>query len=421
MSVTEGLSRGSRPRPTALVLEVTDGPSRETYRLEAGSICVGSQSGCDWVLKDPAISRRHASIELHAGGVRVRDLGSRNGVYYLGARITDAQVPVGSAMQLGRSTIRVRPLVDEEPVSPNTKLGDLVAASVPMRKVFAQVERVAPLDVNVVLQGESGVGKSSLVRVIHQRSGRKGPLVEFGCAGANAELIESELFGHVRGAFSGAHADRTGLFEAARGGTLVLEEVSELPRELQPKLLRVLESGEFRRVGDGEVRTTDARVVSTSQRSMETEVAAGRLRSDLYFRLMGVLILVPPLRARPEDVSVLVDHFVAQLGSRVPLAPGTLAAMQCDAWPGNVRELKNGVERVLNFGATRAPAAGEEVAESTDGLTFSAARQKVLDAFEKDFLLSLLERHDKKIAPAAAAAGISRSQFYRLLERHGIK
>jgi DNA-binding NtrC family response regulator len=152
---------------------------------------------------------------------------------------------------------------------------------------------------------------------------------------------------------------------------------------------------------------------------MEAEVAARRLRPDLFFRLMGVMILVPALRARPEDIAVLVEHFTKELGSPVPLAPGTLAAMQCDAWPGNVRELRNGVERVLRFGA--APGEGAGAAPEPGDQSYSAARQKVLDAFERDFLAGLLARHKGKISPAANAAGISRSQFYRMLERHGLK
>jgi DNA-binding NtrC family response regulator len=228
-------------------------------------------------------------------------------------------------------------------------------------------------------------------------------------------LLESELFGHARGAFTGADRDRMGAVEAAHGGTLFLDEVGELPLTHQPKLLRLLETQEFRRVGEGHVRHATFRLLSATHRELEAEVKARRFREDLYFRLAVTAVTLPPLRERPEDIPLLAGHFARQLtGMDITLGPATLAALQCDPWRGNVRELRNAVQRVVTLGSPDVRPAEQASAP----LAFNEARDKLLEQFERDYLRALLARHKRNVSAAAREARLSRSQFYRLLERH---
>jgi len=405
--------------PEPIWVEVTDGPSKGARcLLEAGTIFVGSE-GCDLTVGDRSVSRRHLSVELLAGAVRVTDLESRNGTVYLGAKISDARVPVGGSVRVGRCTLRFVPRAAQPALSARAELGGLIGASPAARRMFAAIEKLGPADSTVLVRGESGTGKDSVARVLHALSPRaKQPYVVFSCGAVNPNLIESELFGHVKGAFTGADRARVGAVEAAGAGTLLLDEVSALPLELQPKLLRVLESREFQRVGDGQVRRAEMRVLASTQVDLDAEVKAGRFRKDLYFRLAVVELVVPPLRERAEDIPLLARHFAKQVnGVEVGLAPATLAALQCDPWPGNLRELRNAVERVLALGAISEEAKPEPPKQSA---TFKAAREAVLNDFERDYLATLLDVHRGNVSHAAKAAGLARSAFYRLLNRHGL-
>ncbi len=416
--LTENLS-GPSERLEPVLVEAVDGPGKGAQRvLEVGTLTVGSDSSCDLVVADRSVSRRHATIELVPGAVKVRDLGSRNGTTYLGARIEQARVPLGGSVRIGRTTLRFSPLAPEVPPSEREELCGLIGRSLPMRRLFTLVEKLARSDATVLVRGESGTGKDAVARAIHQLSDRaSSPFVVFECAAVNPNLVESELFGHARGAFTGADRARAGAVEAATGGTLYLDEVGALPLELQPKLLRVLESREFRRVGENLPRKTSMRVVASTHKDLEAEVKAGHFRSDLYFRLAVTVVEVPPLRKRPEDIPLLAAHFARRLtGVDVPLNPATLAALQCDMWPGNVRELRNAVERVVTLGSLRGDAPEPEPPPAS----FKEMRERFLSQFERDYLVALIERNDGNVSAAAREAKLARSQFYRLLARHGL-
>jgi DNA-binding NtrC family response regulator len=417
---TDGLKRSAFLQ--ALWVEVLDGPGRGMRApLRMGTLCVGSAEGCDLIVPDRAISRRHLSVELEVGGVRVRDLGSRNGTRYLGARVIEARVPVGGTVQIGRTRLCFTPAEESQTsTSERTELCGLIGRSLAMRRLFALLDKLGPSDSGVLIRGETGVGKDAVARALHALSPRaQKPFVVFDCASVNPNLIESELFGHTRGAFTGADRARMGAIEAADGGTLFLDEIGELNADLQPKLLRVLENHEVQRVGETRRRQVNLRVLAATHRDLEGEARAGRFRSDLFYRLAVTVLEVPALRSRPEDIPLLAQHFAREhSGVDVQLEPSTLAALQCDPWPGNVRELRNAVERVLALGQVRPselPCPEEVTAPS-----FKEARESMLEHFERDYIASILSRHGKNLSAAARAAKLSRTHLYRLMERYGL-
>jgi transcriptional regulator with GAF, ATPase, and Fis domain len=309
-----------------------------------------------------------------------------------------------------------------------------------MRTIFGMLERIAPTDAAVLLEGETGTGKDVIARSIHQTSPRKDrPFVVVDCGAISYSLIESELFGHERGAFTGAVASRQGAFELAGRGTLFLDEVGDLPLDVQPKLLRVLESAEFRRVGGNRTLRAEARVVAATKRDLKAEVERGKFREDLYFRLAVVPITVPPLRARREDVAPLVERFLEAARKRDPaaatitLSPATLAALTAHDWPGNVRELRNVLDRAIYI----ATAGGESdvrlvdlpvTAGASTAMTsfapdrsYREVREEFETEFERRYVSWLLERHGDNISAAARAAKMDRKHLYDLARRHGLR
>jgi DNA-binding NtrC family response regulator len=408
----------SGPRPLKVVVRAADGPGKgPSVELAAGTVVVGSHPDCDLVVDDAAVSRRHLTIELLAGEVRVTDLQSRNGTRYLGAKIATAVVPVGGAVQVGKTTLRIQPSAEPAASSDLEELHGLVGKSPAMRRLFTLLQKVGPQEVTVLLRGETGTGKGAAARALHQLSARSsGPFVVFDCASVHSNLMESALFGHRKGAFTGADKDRAGALELAAHGTLFLDEVGELPVALQPKLLRVLESRDFQRLGDGAVRRADVRVVAATHRNLTEEISAKRFRLDLFHRLAVTDLELPALRSRPEDIPLLARHFARQLaGVDVGLAPETVAAFQCATWPGNVRELRNAVERALAFG--QADTSGPE---EKGPASFIAARDDAMARFEKDYLVALLEQHGGNVSAAAKTAKLARSHLYRLMQRHDL-
>ncbi|WP_224368978.1 sigma 54-interacting transcriptional regulator [Hyalangium versicolor] len=403
-----------------VVVESVEGPGKgKRATLSEGTLLVGTDPSCELPLEDPTVSRRHLVLELLPGAVRVRDLGSRNGTRYLGARIREARVPLGGSVTVGKTTLRISPVKDSRrPVSEREELHGLLGKSVAMRQLFAELERLGPQKAPVLIRGETGSGKEMVARALHALSSseaQRGPFVVFDCSSVSPNPLESELFGHVKGAFTGADRDRMGVVESANGGTLFLDEIGELPLAQQPKLLRLLETQEFRRVGDEQVRRSEFRLLSATHRNLEAEIRAKSFREDLYFRLAVTSVSIPPLRERLEDIPLLASHFARELtGMDIALAPATLAALQCDPWRGNVRELRNAVQRVVALGSLETPAPEQGGAP----LTFNQARDKLLEQFEKDYLVALLARHKRNMSAAAREAKLSRSQFYRLLERH---
>ncbi|MBK7859282.1 MAG: sigma 54-dependent Fis family transcriptional regulator [Archangiaceae bacterium] len=403
-----------------VVLEAIDGPGAGLrVELPRGTATLGSDPSCDVVLEDPAVSRKHARLEQLVGAVRVRDLESRNGTFYLGARLDEARVPLGATVRVGRTTVRFLSAGKQAaaPLSDRTELGGLIGSSAAMRQLFARIERLAPTDSTVLIRGETGVGKESVARALHALSGRAGgPWVVFDCAAVSAELMESQLFGHAQGAFTGADRARRGALEAAEGGTFFLDEIGDLPLRLQPLLLRVLEARELKRLGETHYRKVSVRVLAATHQNLEKEVEAGRFRRDLLHRL-GLTLSVPALRERRDDIAPLAERFARELGGvDLKLSADTLVALQCHDWPGNVRELRNAVDRIAHFGALEPSPPRRAPREKT----FLEARDELMRSFEHDYLTALLKKHRGNVSAVARESKLSRSQLYRLLRTHGL-
>jgi DNA-binding NtrC family response regulator len=292
-----------------------------------------------------------------------------------------------------------------------------------MRAAFALIEKAAATDATVLLEGETGTGKEGAAEALHLLGPRRDkPLVVVDCAAIPVNLLESELFGHEKGAFTGATSRRIGAFEEADGGTVLLDEIGELPLELQPKLLRVLERKELRPLGSNQVLRLDVRVIAATHVDLRAAVNRRSYRADLYFRLSVVRITLPPLRERPEDIPLLVERLLQRLGTREEarielLRPEFLRALQRHSWPGNVRELRNFLERCVVF-QQPLPLEGKEAPPASS--TFAEARQRAVDDFERRYLGQLLAAHGGKVAAAAQAAGVGRAHLYRLLHKHGL-
>jgi transcriptional regulator with GAF, ATPase, and Fis domain len=414
---------------------VRRGPDKgRSCELDRPVTVVGSDPGCDVALADPTVSRRQCEIVVGDAGLRLRDLGSTNGTFVDGLRVGEAYLQPGVTITVGETELRFS--ADEEqrfPLSPRHRFGGLLGQSRSMRAVFAVLERAAPTTVTVLVEGESGTGKELVARELHLASPRRdGALVTVDGGAIPANLVESELFGHERGAFTGAHAARAGAFEEADGGTLFLDEIGEVPLEIQAKLLRALEAREVKRVGAARPVPVDVRIVAATNRNLDEEVRAGRFRADLFFRLAVCRVCVPPLRQRPEDVELLARHFVERAApgrdTDAVLAPSLLAALRRYDWPGNARELRNVVERLVLFpGMSAAEALGTGAAapdaprRAPAELPYHEARQRVLDDFERDYVATLLERAGGVVTHAAAQAGLPRQTFHKFLRRHGLR
>ena len=419
----------------SLTVEREAGQAVSREVLYDGDLCrIGTHSSNDLVLQDPAVSRFHCRLVREEGGWRVRDWGSLNGTRIEGVRIRDADVPVDATIALGDSIVRVRAVAPagQAVVPMIPAFGQLAGTGVLMRKLFALLERVAPSDINVLIEGESGTGKELVANEIVQRSPRgEGPFVVVDCGAISPSLVESELFGHVRGAFTGADRDRVGAFEAADGGTVFLDEVGELPLELQPKLLRAIEAREIRRVGETRPRKVNVRVISATNRDLEREVNRGRFREDLYFRLAVMTVHVPPLRERLEDLVILVRVFLQALGATDQdrlFTPAVVAEMARHDWPGNVRELRNYVERSVvlqKAGPTlRRPTPGAAFAATAPvdlSVPFRIAKDGAIDTFERAYLSALLEAAGNNMSKAARMGGMDRMYLHRLVQKHGLR
>jgi DNA-binding NtrC family response regulator len=418
-------------------LVVVSGPNEGSEVTLDAPVTIGSDASCHLQLDDKAVSRKHASVSFSNGQFTVRDLKSRNGTFLGGARVMEAAVPLGAVLTMGQSHIAIQPrfYIREVPPSTARQFGDLFGESVAMRELFAIMERVAPADVTVLIEGESGTGKELAARAIHQASARADePYVVFDCASIPRDLAESELFGHKRGAFSGAVDDRTGALQRAHGGTLCLDEIGEMPLDLQPKLLRALETGDVRRVGDDETRRLDVRVVASTNRDLSAEARRGTFRSDLLYRLEVVKLRMPPLRHRPEDVGGLVARLLeGRLAEGDVVAGDNLRKLIGYSWPGNVRELRNVLDRAvalapkptrfeqLVFNLGPLPNVPLTIGYSYPGVAASAlykeAKKQLLASFDRAYVEALMERHRGNISEAASAAGLSRKALYDLIRR----
>jgi DNA-binding NtrC family response regulator len=415
-------------------ITVIDGPDRGArLRLARRSTRIGTAVSNELRLHDKTVSRLHCEIHLRRDSLRVVDCGSTNGTSVDGIRVRDADVVPGATIRIGTTSLRLEALDEtfQVPLSPRARLGGLLGASVPMRQLYAIVERVAPTDATVLIQGETGSGKELVAREFHRASQRaEGPFVAVDCASIAPTVIESELFGHMRGSFSGALADRKGLFEEAHGGTLFLDEVGELPLPLQGKLLRTLETREVRRVGSNTPRPVNVRLLAATNRPLAQAVNEGLFREELYHRLAVVEVSVPPLRARREDIGSLAQYFCERFGMRTPLSPDVVSSLTNRAWPGNVRELRNYIERYAAL-ATSAESAPPPMVDAEMPATFEAliqvhigfkeARDAFLARFEAFYGRSLLRRTGGNVTRAAELADVSRRFFQRLMMRSGLR
>ncbi|WP_437735751.1 sigma 54-interacting transcriptional regulator [Sorangium sp. So ce1335] len=431
------------PRLDLCVEREADKPASRSVVLEGDFIRIGSHPSNDLVLADRAVSRFHCILERTQSSFRLTDVGSRNGTYIAGVRVRDADVLPECRLELGDSVVRIRDAdAVETELARAPSFGALQGVSVPMRRLFPLLERVAKSTPDVLIEGENGTGKEVIATELVQRSARANkPLVIVDCGAISPNLIESELFGHVRGSFTGASRDRAGAFEEADGGTVFLDEIGELPLEMQPKLLRALASREVRRLGESRVRKVDIRVIAATNRRLEREVNSGRFREDLYYRLSVLTVRVPPLRERKEDILVLVQCFLNELGAIDKMSlfpPEVIEDMKRHDWPGNVRELRNYVERrvVLGDGASmgagapaeRSPAPGAAPAAPPAApgvadieMPFKEAKDAIIDRFERDYLAALLEWSNGNVSRAARKAGLDRMYLHRLLQRHGLR
>jgi two-component system response regulator GlrR len=402
---------------------VIEGPDRGASATSTSTkLVLGSDHSCDLVLTCRAVSRFHCELELEPGGAMIRDLGSTNGTRVDKVRIVTAYLRRGSEVELGRNRLRFELL--DEPIGVDLFAGDrfggLHGRSPAIRAAFAHMARAATSDATVLLQGETGTGKDTAAEAIHAASARsERAFVVVDCASLPGGLIESELFGHRAGAFTGADRDRVGAFEAAGGGTVFLDEVGELPVALQPKLLRVLERREIQRIGESAPRAVDVRVIAATHRDLRRDVNHGRFRPDLYFRLAVMTIALPPVRERPDDLPLIVDALLADLlpdetkrsALRRKLDMRELARME---WPGNVRELRNYLERTMVLDHEGAGA------EPSAAMPYAVAREAWQRWFERKYLTELMQQHRGNVAAAARHAGMHRGHLYRLLQRAGI-
>jgi DNA-binding NtrC family response regulator len=477
------LDRGATLHLRRCMLQSVDDPTQE-WTFDKEEIRIGSMDDNDVVISDDTVSRYHCRIAQEDTGYVLVDQRSTNGTFINKVRVREAFLKPGSIVSVGQSQFRFNAKEEEVQILPsrNDRCAGLIGGNSRMREIYSIIEKIAPTATTVVIDGETGTGKEVVAQAIHSLSPRvKNDLVVFDCGAVPPNLIESELFGHEKGSFTGAMMTRQGLFEQADGGTLFLDELGELPIDLQPKLLRVLEQREVRRVGSTKASKVDVRIIAATNRNLEDEVRAGRFRQDLFYRLSVVRLHLPSLSQRADDIPLLVQHFLEN-GSYNKLANGhqrvhavasdAMAALQAYPWPGNVRELVNVIERAVSFcssgqlelsdlpdyvrnakasqsqmrkdthtgGHRRAPSVVGSTGANpvvpmnpnaptptppeelmAEGVTFKDAKERWVAAFERDYILQLLRRNSGNISHAARAADIDRKYFRKLMKKYDIE
>jgi DNA-binding NtrC family response regulator len=430
------------PPGVTFVLVAVEGPQAGARFALDGSRAphlLGQSPLCDLRLTDPQVSRRHAAFELTGSRVRLRDLGSTNGTFVDRLHVIEAVLEGGELLRFGSTALRLERLAEPQraKLSTRTSFGSLLGASPEMRRLYPLCERLASSTIPVIIEGETGTGKEVLAESLHESGPRAAaPFVVFDCTAVPANLVESELFGHERGAFTGALSTRKGVFEQASGGTLFIDEIGDLDPLLQSKLLRAVERSEVRRVGADRWMRLDTRILCATRRDLDREVQQGRFRDDLLHRLAVGRIELPPLRRRAGDVPLLVDHFCRELGADPANLPRELLARwNDDAWPGNVRELRNAVARQVTLGDLMTDEATGEPVEEASAMSERAApadvidrvlaqnvplirgRQLVVAEYERRYIRRVLEAHGGNVLRAAKASGIARRYFQKLRAR----
>ncbi|MDO8527964.1 MAG: sigma 54-interacting transcriptional regulator [Deltaproteobacteria bacterium] len=429
-------------------LVVLEGPNKnKKIALNKNTTSIGKRDNNDLILADKTVSRNHLEIEYTSDSFLLKDMGSTNGTYLNGSKVKEAYLAPGDTIKIGSTLLEFVAFDEKISIEPSTKeiFGGMVGKSRKMRQIFAILEKIAPSHAGVIIEGETGTGKDLVAKAIHEHSTRRPqPFLVFDCSGVAPNLIESELFGHEKGAFTGAIRSRPGAFEAAKGGTVFLDEIGELTLDLQPKLLRALESREIRRVGANQPTKIDVRVISATNRNLKKEIEAGRFRGDLYYRLSVVKILLPPLRDRAEDIPLIIQKLLTEgkfnkvgAGLKVTrVEDDALKLLMRYPWPGNVRELSNVIERACSFVDGNVIARshldfifaemGEGEDERTErmkvdtDLPFKEAKQRIVEVFEKEYLEDLLKRHNHNLSKAAREAKVDRKHIRNLLKKYGI-
>ncbi|TNF29514.1 MAG: FHA domain-containing protein [Deltaproteobacteria bacterium] len=442
-------------RKCKLVMERADGTPLE-YIFDQPTVSIGAMDDNDVVVDDDTVSRYHCRVFQEDDTYLIQDLTSTNGTFVNRVRIREAYLKPGCTITAGKTDIRFQSLDERVEIQPvnRDRFGRIVGKSLRMREIFGILEKIAPTGVTVVIEGETGTGKEVVARTIHEASHRsKKPFVVFDCGAVPENLIESELFGHEKGSFTGAIMARQGLFEVAQGGTIFLDELGELSLDLQPKLLRALEQREIRRVGSNKPIKIDVRVIAATNRNLAEEVKAGRFREDLFYRLTVVRLILPPLRERKEDLPLLTRHILSR-GNFNKDAEGltrikgigreALDAMMNYHWPGNVRELVNVVERACAYTDSEYVTL-EDLPEQISGIgivrrrpspealtsrdkiekaiekPFKEAKEEWVSSFERDYIVNLLKRNSFNISHAAREADIDRKYFRKLMKKYGVE
>ncbi len=470
--VVNHLDRGPTLHLRRCILQSVDDPSRE-WTFDKEEIRLGSMDDNDVVLNDDTVSRYHCRITQEETGYILLDQQSTNGTFINKVRIRDGFLKPGCIVSVGQSQLRFNAREEEVQIVPSRsdRCGGLIGGNPRMREIYSIIEKIAPTATTVIIDGETGTGKEVVAQAIHSLSPRsRNELVVFDCGAVPPNLIESELFGHEKGSFTGAMMTRQGLFETADGGTLFLDELGELPIDLQPKLLRALEQREVRRVGSQKAQKIDVRIIAATNRNLEDEVRAGRFRQDLFYRLSVVRLHLPSLKDRADDIPLLVQHFLdtghfnKKPGGQAvrSIADDAMRALQAYPWPGNVRELVNVVERAVSFcdagvveltdlpdyvrSARASTASGIRAAKRpntspnptvpmsasaptpmppdellSEGVTFKDAKERWVASFERNYILQLLRRNTGNISHAARAADIDRKYFRKLMKKYDIE
>ena len=406
-----------REPPSVWVLEVQDESGGRSVPIGERPLLVGTSSRADIVLSDPTVSKKHLELSVLGGGIAVRDCGSKNGTFVGTARVDEAWAASGTMITIGRSSIVCSAALEEDVDVATTPLAGLAGASAAMRRIAAHVRRLAKYSAPVLIFGESGTGKEQVARSLHDEGPRAGrPFVPLNVTVLPRELVESELFGHERGAFTGAVARRIGAFAEAKGGTLFLDEIGELPIEAQPKLLRALDGYDLRRLGGSGAASPEARVVAATNVRLEQLVTRGAFRRDLFHRLEVFVVTMPPLRERRGDIGAIAAQLLYGMqgdhGARV-LTSAALARLAAHDWPGNVRELRNALARASDLAQSKPVL---DVADVERGMTRSLPPNEPI-RLTPDFARDLLRQHGGNLSAAARSVRCPRTTFRKLLAR----
>lgn len=413
------------------------GAGRDTeIVLRNETLAAGSADDNDLVIDDPEVSRRHFTITRQGSEYVLKDLDSTNGTFVNGVEVKQTVLPREATIQVGATILKFFEGADQASSSEpkRERFGKVLGTSPGMTRLFSLLDRIAASELTVLLQGETGTGKDTLAASLHEASRRAaGPFVVFDCSRVSRDFMDSELFGHVKGAFTGAQSDRSGAFMRASGGTLFIDEVGELPSELQPKLLRALEAKTVKPLGSDKETKADVRVISATNRDLPDLVTKGSFRGDLFFRLQGVKLTIPPLRERREDIPMLLRHFLdihGAAGVDLSMTADAIEDMQNRPWPGNVRELKTVVDRLVTFagkgliGLTEIRAldelAGAGPRIEQDTRLEKRIEGRTMEELERQAILDTIEAVHGNRSEAARRLGISRSTLLRRLKSFGI-